>query len=85
MIASIDRPSLRRVLARIASLSLALLFSTTDNVSATLFVEDGVASFTRATHHEPSERDQTFVVELPLRELTSVLNRAAGALPDGMG
>ena len=60
---------------------------TTDNVSAHLFVSDGIASipfsFWRPEHHDPSELGQVFVAELPARELTRVLHRAAWDLAIG--
>jgi len=52
---------------------------TTDNVSAHLFISDGIASipfsFWRPGHHDPSELGQVFVAELPLRELMRVLHQ----------
>lgn len=60
---------------------------TTDNVSAHLFVSDGIASipfsFWRPDHHDPSELGQVFVAELPERELTRVLHQAAWELAVG--
>ena len=61
---------------------------TTDNVSAHLFLADGVASipfsFRRESHHDPSERGQVFVAELPERELVQVLHKTAWALAAGL-
>lgn len=60
---------------------------TTDNVSAHLFISDGIASipfsFWRPEHHDPSELGQVFVAELPVRELTRVLHQAARDLAIG--
>ena len=57
---------------------------TTDNVIAHLFLENDTAlipfSFWRPTHHEPSEREQVFLAELPQRELLRVLHGAAWEL-----
>ena len=61
---------------------------TTDNVSAHLFLADGVASipfsFPRPGHHDPSERGQVFVAELPERELVQILHKTAWALAIGI-
>ena len=60
---------------------------TTDNLSAHLFISDGIASipfsFWRPDHHDPSELGQVFVAELPARELTRVLHQAAWELATG--
>jgi hypothetical protein len=57
---------------------------TADNVSATLFLEDGVAfmpfSFWRPEHHDPTELGKIFVAELPERELLHILHEAAWEL-----
>jgi hypothetical protein len=61
---------------------------TTDNVSAHLFLADGIASipfsFSRTEHHDPSEFGQVFVAELPERDLVRVLHKTAWALAAGM-
>jgi hypothetical protein len=60
---------------------------TSDNVSAHLFVGDGIASipfsFWRPEHHDRSELGQVFIAELPERELLRVLHRAAWELAIG--
>jgi hypothetical protein len=59
---------------------------TTDNVSAHLFISDGIASipfsFWRPTHHDPSELGQAFAAELPVRELIRVLHQAGWCLAE---
>jgi hypothetical protein len=62
---------------------------TTDNVSANLFLQEGVAliafSFWRQEHHAPAELGQVFVAELPERELIRVILDTAWALATGIG